>query len=277
MDRAPEIKLIALDLDGTALNEHSRLSEETRSALSEAKKAGVHVVIDTGRPFCALPEDILNFDAIEYVIVSNGARIVHLPTGKLLHNSCHSPEAIDCLVEILKKENFLVEVFTGGRAFMDEYYRTGIEKYGLSTGRNEYLMATREGVHDILGFLSKNRERIESVLIDFNNDADKARIWELLEKKHICTVTTSMRSNLELGALNTSKASGLEVLGELLDIKTENMMAAGDSPNDLEMLKVAGLSVAMGNASDEVKDASDYIAPSNIENGVAEAVRRFVL
>lgn len=209
MQNSPDIKLIALDLDGTALDEQSRLSEETKEALTRAKEAGVHVVIDTGRPFCALPSDVVSFDAIEYVIVSNGARIVHLPSGKLLHSSCHSPESVDKLYEILSRENFLVEVFTGGNAFMDQSYRVNIERYGLSTGRNEYLMATRKGVPDILAFLKEHRTQIESVMINFNNDADKARIRKLLEDLNLCSVTTSMKANLELGALHTNKASGL--------------------------------------------------------------------
>ncbi len=277
MQNSPDIKLIALDLDGTALDEQSRLSEETKEALTRAKEAGVHVVIDTGRPFCALPSDVVSFDAIEYVIVSNGARIVHLPSGKLLHSSCHSPESVDKLYEILSRENFLVEVFTGGNAFMDQSYRVNIERYGLSTGRNEYLMATRKGVPDILAFLKEHRTQIESVMINFNNDADKARIRKLLEDLNLCSVTTSMKANLELGALHTNKASGLDVLGKILDISTDNMMACGDSPNDLEMLREAGFAVAMGNASPEVISEADFVTKSNIEHGVAHAVYKYVL
>ena len=277
MTASPKIKLRALDLDGTALDGRSRLADETKEALSKAVEAGVHVVIDTGRPFCALPQDILDFKDIEYVIVSNGARIVHLPSGQLIRNSCLSPEAVDAIYDTVSKEDFLVEVFTDGKAYMDQKFRVNIERYGLSTGRNEYLMATRAGVPDILEFLKKNREKIESVLIDFNNDEAKERTWRSLEATGLCTVTTSMRSNIEIGALNTSKASGLETLGEILGVSKKHMMACGDSPNDLEMLKAAGFAVAMGNSDPEVIEAADFVTKSNIEHGVAHAVYKYVL
>lgn len=277
MTASPKIKLIALDLDGTALDGRSRLADETKEALSKAVEAGVHVVIDTGRPFCALPQDILDFKDIEYVIVSNGARIVHLPSGQLIRSTCLSPEAVDALYDILIKEDFLVEVFTDGEAYMDQKFRVNIESYGLSTGRNEYLMATRKGIPNILEFLKKNREKIESVLIDFNSDEAKARTRKHLESLNICTVTTSMRSNLEIGALNTSKASGLETLGEILGVSKSHMMACGDSPNDLEMLRAAGFAVAMGNSTPDVIEAADFVTKTNLEHGVAHAIYKYVL
>ena len=76
------IKLIALDLDGTTLNKESKLSEGNRRALQAAADKGVNIVIATGRPFCALPQEILDFEPVRYVLTSNGARITDLHEGR---------------------------------------------------------------------------------------------------------------------------------------------------------------------------------------------------
>lgn len=89
------------------------------------------------------------------------------------------------------------------------------------------------------------------------------------------TITSSFPHNLEIGGATTSKADALIQMGKLLGIGTEEMMAAGDSPNDIEMLKTVGLPVAVGNAEEEVKAVAKYIAPTNHEDGVADAVERF--
>ena len=91
------------------------------------------------------------------------------------------------------------------------------------------------------------------------------------------TITSSLKNNLEIGGATTSKAEALRKMGELLGIKQEEMMAIGDSPNDIEMLKAAGMSVAVGNAEEEVKEQASYISADNDNDGVAEAIEKFVL
>ena len=91
------------------------------------------------------------------------------------------------------------------------------------------------------------------------------------------TITSSFPHNLEIGGATTSKAQALSEMGRLLGITAGEMMAAGDSPNDIAMLKAVGVPVAVGNAEDEVKAAARYVAPPNYEDGVAEAIEKFVL
>lgn len=100
---------------------------------------------------------------------------------------------------------------------------------------------------------------------------------ELLETLPEATITSSFDHNLEIGGATTSKADALRQMGKLLGISTDEMMAVGDSPNDMAMLSVAGMPVAVGNAKPEVKEIAKYVAPSNNDDGVADAVNRFVL
>ena len=114
------IKLIALDLDGTTLG-HFGISDETVDALNDAAKKGVHVVIATGRTFTALPEDISKLGCIEYVISSNGAHINYLPEDKIIYSNCISEEAASAVGKLLSENtDYPIEVFTGGKAYIDE-------------------------------------------------------------------------------------------------------------------------------------------------------------
>ena len=91
------------------------------------------------------------------------------------------------------------------------------------------------------------------------------------------TVTSSFPYNIEIGGEGTSKASALAKLAEQLGVKKEEMMCCGDSLNDMAMLKVAGLAVAMANAEPAVKGVADYVTDTNENDGVAKAVEKFVL
>ena len=99
---------------------------------------------------------------------------------------------------------------------------------------------------------------------------------KLLNQNKEITVTSSMPHNLEIGGKTTSKDKAIAALCEMLGIDEENVLAAGDSPNDEAMIKAAGIGVAMGNAEDEVKECADFVTLTNQEDGVAYAVEKFV-
>lgn len=272
-----DIKLIALDLDGTTLNSFDRISENTGNTLSEAVRSGVHVVVATGRPMCALPEDVKKIDGIEYAITSNGACLTRLADDKLLHHSVHDPKAIETIAAMLRPTNYMTEIFVGGKAYIGEqfFYDPNSHKFGKK--RAEYISATRIPVPDIYDYMLANKDAIENINVNFYDQESKMKFWKEADALGIATVTSSYFSNVELGGLKASKANALEKLCEILDVDRAHTMACGDSPNDLAMLHAAGFSVAMGNAVDSVKEAADYVTLTNDEDGVAAAVRKFVL
>lgn len=103
------IKLIALDLDGTTLNSAKRISERTCVALETAAKQGVHIVVATGRPFAALPEDVFHIHAIRYMLTSNGAAITDLSSGEIFYENCLSAGTVEAAVEMLKSTDYILE------------------------------------------------------------------------------------------------------------------------------------------------------------------------
>ena len=101
-------------------------------------------------------------------------------------------------------------------------------------------------------------------------------MYPVLLQLENATVTSSLDNNWEIGGATTSKANALRALTEMLGIKKEEMMACGDSPNDIAMLQEAGISVAVGNAKDPVKERASFISATNNEDGVAVAIDKFV-
>ena len=274
---ASEVKLIALDLDGTTLDSKGKVSAETKEALAKATKEGVHVVVATGRPLSAITEEVLALEGIEYMITSNGAAITRLSDMEVVFKANLSPEAVEAAKNILKDTEYLVEVFVHGKAYIDKKMYETVENYGLLEHQVQYIKRTRKPTENIMDFLMEHKYDVENINIDFADQEEKMRMRQRMEALGVATVTSSLSYNVELGGLETSKANAIAHLCKILGITAEEVMACGDSPNDIAMLEFAGISVAMGNGRDEVKAIAKYITGSNDEHGVAQAVYRFVV
>lgn len=273
-----EIKLIALDLDGTTLKTKSALSEGNKTCLEEAIERGIHVVVATGRVFTALPESIFKIKGLEYVITSNGAYITRLKDMKNIYSNYPSGKVMESVRSLLiKNRDYPIEVFTRGRAYIDEEVFEDVKENGSDYMDAEYIMRTRTPVPYIYDFLLENKDEIENINIHFRYLEDRAEMKKILESYEGITVTSSMSHNLELGGETTSKADAILNLCEILGIGEDKVMAMGDSLNDIAMIKAAGIGVAMGNAEEEVKNAADFVTLTNEEDGVAFAVKKFAL
>ena len=270
------IKLIALDLDGTALTRNG-LTRRTRETLEEVIGKGINVVIATGRPYSALPEDVKKIKGLEYVIISNGAHIVRPVTGEFLYSNYADKDAILRIRSMLMEKDFPVEVFTEGRAYVDRGLYEDVKKNGSSYLSAKYILRTREPVDRIYDFWMKHADSIENVNIQFEYQEDKAEMKAFLEKEKGITLTSSTRHNLEVGGATTSKASALEEICRMKGITMENVMAFGDSPNDGAMIREAGIGVAMENATADIIADADITAPSNDDEGVAYTLRMLLL
>lgn len=271
------IKLIALDLDGTTINNDRVISERNRRALQDAADIGVNIVIATGRPFCALPKDVFEMESVRYILTSNGASITDIRENKTFYENCLSPLATEKAVDLLRQYDYVIECFVNGVAYIDGPYYHEVERSGMSFRDVEYILKTRNPVDDIYGFMLEHKGHIENINVNFEDISEKPAMKEKMLKLPEVTITSSFPHNLEIGGATTSKAEALLQMCRLLGVTADEMMAVGDSPNDIAMLKTAGLPVAVGNAVDEVKAVAKYVAPTNHEDGVADAVEKFVL
>ncbi len=271
------IKLVALDLDGTTINNNREISRRNREAMTKAAEQGVNIVIATGRPLDALPKDVFEIEAIRYALTSNGASITDIRENTTFYENCIPREAVHAAVDLLRQYDYVLETFVGGTAYIEEWYYRQVEETRECFRDVEYILKTRNPVNDLYAFMLEHDTRLENINVNFENLDEKPAMYEKLLKLPQATITSSFDHNLEIGGATTSKAQALRQMGSLLGISRDEMMAVGDSPNDMAMLREAGTAVAVGNAKDEVKAIADYIAPSNHEDGVADAIEKLVL
>ena len=271
------IKMVALDLDGTTFDSAGGISERTVRTLEEAAAMGTHIVVSTGRSYASLPQHIKDVAGIEYAITSNGAHVNRLHNGEQIYSDFLDPHAVERVAELKIETGADIEVFVDGKAYVDAAYYEDVKENGCEFRNADYVLWSRRPVPDVSALMLEHKDEIENVNFVF-------RTLEFLEdaKPMVCAiknanVTSSFLSNLEVGGPNTSKKTALLWLMEQLGICTNELMCCGDAPNDQAMLELAGIGVAVANAWGGLKDHADYVTASNDDDGVALAIEKFVL
>ena len=272
-----EISMVATDLDGTLLLQNKHISKRTYATLKKANENGVHIVIATGRSFSALPESIFKIDGVRYVVTSNGANVIDLKNNEVIYKNCIDAVQIPKIIDFLKKRPYILEVFTGGKAYMSKSDYDRFKTRTIDFRPIEYVLQTRIPIDDIFEFTSKNASAIENININFDSLSDKPKAYEELLKFDNITVTTSFDFNLEIGGNTTSKGDALNFLTKMLGLTSKNVLSIGDNPNDSSMLGFAEIAVAVENAHEDIIKLADYTTSSNDEDGVAKAIEKFIL
>lgn len=275
--RDKKIKMVALDLDGTTLNNQKEISPRSITAFRKAMEQGTHIVISTGRTFRSLPHQLFSIQGLEYIVTSNGAHVTELATMKTIYENYLSSHAVEEVVRVLRGTGISIETFVDGRAYIDQAEYEAVVANGSTYRDAEYIKSTRNPIPHICDYMLENRHQIENISVNFEFAEDRAKWQKILEKIDDITLTSSFQHNFEIGGTNTSKAEALRFLMRRLGVKPQELMACGDSPNDMEMIKLAEIGVVVDNASEEMKAFADYITDTNDNDGVAKAIEKFVL
>ena len=270
------IKLIAIDMDGTLLNEKKHIAQVQKEAIHEAIRAGVKIVLCTGRPlYGILPHydelGLRELDSEDYVILNNGCSIHKTKNWELIEWVEITPSDMEYLYKIKEKYDLdftLVDekhyfnvgekpneevVFDAGLVYVDV---TNITLEEAESRKYKMFKAMYMGKPKEVQRLQKDYENI--LKKDYDVVLSQQYIYEVLPK-------------------GSNKGSALKDLAEKLGIKREEVMAIGDGNNDVEMLEYAGVSVAMGNSTELARKAAKYVTDTNENDGVAKAIRKFVL
>ncbi len=269
------IRLIAVDLDGTVLDDRKQLTPRTRAALTAAVAQGVSIVPATGRTNAGLPAELLALPGVRYAITSNGARVIDLASGKALRELYIPRPAALAAFDALGQFNCLTDLFQDGKGYTTEANRALAYRF-VPDNLRDYVLHTRTVLPDLRAFIAGQPRGIEKLTIFFLEEGERRRAWAAMEALGL-EVVSSLPLNMELNAPGVNKGAGLLALAGALGLPAGALMACGDGGNDTAMLRAAGLGVAMANAFPEVKEAADYITASNNEDGVALAVEKFVL
>lgn len=272
-----DIRLIALDLDGTLFDDQKRITPRTLAALRAALDKGVDVIPATGRTLDGVPPELLALPGVRYVLTSNGASVIDRATGrKLVEQPFAAGEALQ-IYDILEPHDGMLSVFIDGTSYSPEESTARCMDM-VPEALRPYFRKTRQVVPDLRAVLRRHAAHIEKFSILYRTLAARDAAWQAVAAAFPqVEATTSLERNLELNAPGVSKGTGLMALAGVLGLRPDQVMACGDSGNDLTMIRLAGLGVAMGNATEEVRAAAGYITDDNNHDGVAAAIERFVL
>lgn len=272
-----EIKLIAFDLDGTLLNDNKEVSEENFQALLEAAEKGVHIVPATGRLLGVMPEALRGLP-IRYAIFVNGAEVVDLQTGEVLYKKLIPwQQAIEVFREG-EQYGIAYDCYMENRGFMSQDFYDRVPEFVSNPHFVKMIYQTRKPVPELKEYLAERKVDVQKLLFHFREDQLNLRKELLLNWKIPgIEVSSSLPGNLELNHAEGIKGYALKVLAEHLGIPMEQTMAFGDGHNDLSMIAMAGMGVAMEQCWPGVREVADYVTCSCNDSGVGKAIRKFCL
>jgi Cof subfamily protein (haloacid dehalogenase superfamily) len=264
-------KLIALDMDGTLLREDKTISKATFTAIKNAKAKGVKVVLATGRPAKGIKTYLKELDLIsndDYAVAFNGAIVENTKTGEIIAENVMLLDDLKYLYTLSQELNVNIHALTHNSCITPKW-----NKYSQLEGDMNKIPL------DIVDFstLDESNVIVKIMYIDeppvlqsaIDNLSD-----EVYEKY---TVVRSAPYFLEFLNKKVNKGVGVELLTKNLGFSPKEIICVGDAGNDIDMIKYAGLGVAMGNAFPEVKEIADYVTCTNEEDGVAKVINKFIL
>lgn len=264
-------KMIVLDLDDTLLRDDHTISPRTKEALMTAQEKGVKVVLASGRPTFGMrnvAKELLLEEYGSFILSFNGAKIINCKTNEEIFSSTLSPEIVHNLFEISKTEDVWIHTYIGDDIVTEEnnpYTKIEGEITGMPIIEvDDFKTAVKEPVVKVL--MNKEAERLVEV---------EKKLQKQLEGQ--LSVMRSKLFFLEFTEHGVTKGTSLNQLIQKLGIKREEVIAMGDSYNDQAMIEFAGLGVAMGNAPDDIKEIANYVTDTNMNDGVAKVVEKFVL
>ena len=271
------IKLIALDLDGTLLNSEKQLSEKDAGALEKAVAQGIEIVPATGRFFRGMPQVIRELPFVRYVISVNGAQVYDAEADKTV---CSSEIPLSRALSVMEKLDGLdviYDCYQDGWGWMTQSLYDKAEEYAANIHSLKMIRELRTPVPELKAELEKRGRGIQKIQIFFKDmTLRKQALAELPREFSDLAVTTSIVNNIEINSRGATKGIALEKLAQYLEIPIESTVAFGDDTNDITMLQAAGIGVAMGNADEKVKSSADYITLDCDDSGVAHALRHFL-
>lgn len=271
-------KMICIDLDGTLLNDKHEISVENKRVLREVTARGIHVVLTTGRLFSSGRYYAHTIGIAPWVISSNGAYIKNIKDETRISNYPLDSVSLDSICSIIEVHGLSMNFNTFETVISNEEFTEDNSHVIVNRTASEELKIKLLVNKNIRQVCEKNKGKILKILLIFK---EKRSIINNIrtERKALDTVdvVSSSKYNLEIMSKGVSKAQGVKTLAEFLGISSDEIICIGDSENDMSMLAYAGLAVAMGNASEEIKKVAHYITDTNVNDGVAKAIKRYLL
>ncbi|WP_010262576.1 Cof-type HAD-IIB family hydrolase [Treponema primitia] len=272
-----EVRLIVCDLDGTLLNSEKLISPENINAINMAREKGIFVTICSGRIHTML-EAYSRILSVEGPLISgNGAFITDTRTGEILYSNFVDPQAAYPLL-MFCKEHGLDHLLINTEAcwYTEGSHRiTRFEQYNQIAGKDNLSPIP-------LCLYGPNYQKalsgeIHKMLIAGLSPGEMDMTTEYIRTLKNLSCTSSEIGLLDVAAPGVDKGTGVAALGRILGLEKQQICVFGDYLNDIPMFEQAGFPIAMGNAAEAVKHKALAITGSNDEDGIAKAIKKYIL
>ncbi len=268
-------RLLAFDYDGTVAEDGALPGPRVREAVAAAQAAGVHVVLATGRPYASARSYAAALGLVDPVICMQGSMVQELAGGRSILWTEPLPrepfrevlafaEQFDLDLNLYAESAFYHVAMHYPQSFYDRWF--GMPMVRVDSFAEACRRLAAQGQHPLKGLFISESDASGRLLVEL-----EARFGDRL------TVVQSHPLFVEVTSPRASKGQALAFLAGYFGIAQADILAAGDSGNDISMIQWAGLGVAMGNATAGVKAVADWIAPPVAEDGLADVIERFVL
>jgi len=273
MAQAPphlKYKMVVLDLDDTLLRDDYTISYRNVSTLMKAQELGVKVVLASGRPTQAMLQfarllDLAKYDS--YIISFNGAVVTSMKNHEILFEKCLTREEIHSLHDFSLSNNLDIITYT--------------EKGVVSETESEYIDVeinlTGLPHHKVSCFKSEIKSTAVKCILLEDPEYLKSMETKLKAERTDLSVARSKPFFLEVMPHGVDKAASIEILAKRLGIEQHEIIAVGNAGNDLTMIQYAGLGVWVDNVTPELRHLADDIVASNMNDGVAEVIEKYIL
>ena len=266
------ISMITLDLDGTLLaDDHRTVPPGAVRLLAGFARSGVHVVPASGRALGNMEHEIRQLPFVRHVVSSNGASVIdRSEESQVVRSATLSVRRALEIYTLLDRYELSFELYHGGKAYLE---RRRLQRFreSFSPDFAAHLLNDTCQVDSLIPLLAV--ASTEKFNISGMSNRDRAEILAVLSRCDDVTLTSSLNGNIEITAAGVSKVSALMWLADTLGVRSRDVVAFGDSGNDIGMLRWAGMSYAMCNGTDEAKAAARWVVESNANDRVALVLR----
>ncbi|QXM05695.1 Cof-type HAD-IIB family hydrolase [Crassaminicella indica] len=270
-------KLVVSDMDGTLLNSENEVSEGNKRAFKDLLDNDIHVAIATGRIYTSARVYAKHLGIVTPVIACNGAIVRNLKNDEIIYESHIDKE--DCLkvLEVAKKYDVYFHFYTANTFYTERLAHSSLKYSEWNKTLKEEDRIDIRIIDNAYKHIERSKENIYKIQMISDDQALLSNVRKELEALGTIEICKSWHNNIEIMNKGVSKGNALHQLAQSLGIKREEIISFGDNENDISMLTYAGLGVAMGNAEEFVKSSADYVTDTNDKDGVAKALRKFVL
>lgn len=274
------IKLLLLDFDGTTLQKDQiHVSKKNMDEIQKAIEIGVIVVPCTGRVLDMFPPQITKMKGIDYSITSHGARLIDVKNKKTLYKNVISPEKSEEVYAIIKNQNIYAEIAANNTIYLEKAIVENLGRLPVPRHHEWYLKEKKYTLIDeVTDFFISNRVEIEKVNIYGLESQKQKIIYEKISDLGFVKHTrVGYNKDLEFSLNTLDKKIAVKKLIKYLNITEDETMIIGDSSSDIEVIRMVGVGVAMDNAPDWIKQEADFVTSSFDKDGVAKAIRKYIL